>query len=207
MKKRCAGFTLLELMAAMLIIMVISGLVLGIYTYINAKANRTRAQAEIAMLGTAISAYATDFGGPPQTAECDSLSPVQHFEPRQYHKASKDLYKALSGDQNAKLNFTEKRYLKELDLKKIVKMNSNLTDVEYLKDPYSYSYGYSTAALKAEQDFKDAVRRDGRSAIRAADPVGFNASGYDLWSTAGNKQMPGTPEAKRLLWMEWIKNW
>lgn len=214
MKRRCSGFTLIELMAAMLIIIVISGLVVGIFNFVNAKTNRTKAAAEIKMYGAAISSYSTDFGGPPQTGDTNKLSPLTHFVPTstEYDDANRDLYKALTGDanRNNKVDPSEKdakRYIQEIDILKLVKWDETGKEVKYFKDPFNYPYGYSTAALKAEQDFKEEIRENGRAAERQA-PVGFNASGYDMWSTSNNKRDPaGDDETMKKLWKEWVKNW
>lgn len=200
----------------MLIIIVISGLVVGIFNFVNAKTNRTKAAAEIKMYGAAISSYSTDFGGPPQTGDTNKLSPLIHFIPtsEEYDNANRDLYKALTGDanRNNKVDPTEKdakRYIQEIDILKLVKWDETGKEVKYFKDPFNYPYGYSTAALEAEQDFKEEIRQNGRAAEREA-PVGFNASGYDMWSTSNNKRAPEPAddlEAKNKLWKEWIKNW
>lgn len=158
-----------------------------------------------------IRSYAPDFGGPPQTENTDALefktTQIQSYDPTsaEYQKSCQDLYKALSGDPGGNFNFTQKTYLKEVNIKRMVKLKSN-GNPDYIKDPYGYSYGYSTAVLKLEQNFKDAIRKGGRTARRPTDPVGFSSAGYDLWSTAGNKRKPANLPAQNLLWLEWVKN-
>jgi hypothetical protein len=58
--------------------------------------------------------------------------------------------------------------------------------VNYIRDPFGNSYGYSTA--------------------QAANPggtAGYNPT-FDLWSTAGLTATPGSPDT---ITPQWIKNW
>jgi prepilin-type N-terminal cleavage/methylation domain-containing protein len=56
--------------------------------------------------------------------------------------------------------------------------------VEFVRDPFGNSYGYSTA--------------------NQADPaIGYNPT-FDLWSTAGLTANPGSPDT---ITPQWIKNW
>jgi prepilin-type N-terminal cleavage/methylation domain-containing protein len=63
----CQGFTLIELMAVLTILVILAGVVLGFTTYAHQKSLTYRARAEIAALETALEQYRADFGYYPPT--------------------------------------------------------------------------------------------------------------------------------------------
>jgi hypothetical protein len=78
-----------------------------------------------------------------------------------------------------------------------------IVSVNYLQDPFGFSYGYSTAAAAAEQKFQ----KDLRSGLSVTRPTGsqlpgFNLGSFDLWSTGGSNatSSPTTDTAKDLEW-------
>ena len=66
MRKR-SGFTLIELLGVIVIMMILSGIVLGIAGYAGRKADESRAQAELQQLRNLLEEYRLDRGSYPQT--------------------------------------------------------------------------------------------------------------------------------------------
>jgi hypothetical protein len=120
----------------------------------------------------------------------------------------------LSGGPDGLPDAGTKQYLKDID-PRILKATRDpttkvITSVSYFKDPYGYPYAYSTAAVKAEQDFElqlkqgTAVSRPSGNAL-----PGFNIGSFDLWSTGNSMPAanPATDPAKDKEWSKWVKNW
>jgi prepilin-type N-terminal cleavage/methylation domain-containing protein len=153
MRKQSA-FTLIELVTAMAVILVLTGLVLSIASYATQKSNKIRTQGEIKMLETACETYKADYGSHPQdadtsgsggagggasgesTSKTDMLSPKEHFVPTEevYAEAGEFLYKQLSGDKKGSgddpdgiPDSDEKVYVKELD-PRILKIDRDKND-------------------------------------------------------------------------------
>ena len=221
-----AAFTLIEVITAMAIILILTGLVIQISGYVTRKGSIARAQGEIAALATACESYKAESGGYPmdiQTGgapgDTDKLKPKEHFIPTssEYEKANIFLYKELTGDKigngsdpDGKPDDGEPRYLKEFDTK-ILKADRNasnqITKVKYFQDPWGYPYGYSTAAARVEMQYQQDLKTKGKNAVREASS-GFNTS-FDLWSTGGSRpaSQPSSNEKKELEWAKWAKNW
>jgi type II secretion system protein G len=62
---RHSAFTLIELMVVIAIIAILAGLILSAAGYVQKKGARSRAEAEIAALGTALENYKADYGDYP----------------------------------------------------------------------------------------------------------------------------------------------
>jgi hypothetical protein len=73
-----------------------------------------------------------------------------------------------------------------------------ITQVNYIKDPFDNSYGYSTKGAAAEEKFVEDLRKNPK-ATRPTEVEGFNPT-FDLWSTAGTTTS-SSGQAK------WVKNW
>lgn len=195
MRKLPPGFTLIELMITMVILVILAGLVVGIFSYVNITSGKTRAAAEIAMLSGAIKKYEGDNGVIPRNNDTDGLMPVSDFDPRAavYEKANFHLYQELCGGS--------KPYLVEFDRKRLLKTNA-AGEVKYFQDPFGYPYGYSTAAAKAEEAFREKVKTEGQQASRGASG-GYNVPTYDLWSTANHTTGDSAhPEATYATWQK-----
>ena len=225
-----AAFTLLEMMTVIAVIVILTGLVLNIAGYAQRKGALARATGEIQMISAACESYKADNGNYPRevltsgTGSTDLLSPKQHFSPVSgtYTNASLFLYKELSGDKTGANgsglpdgvpDAGEQRYFKELDPRILnVKRDANkaITGVNYIQDPFGFSYGYSTAAAQKEQDFQQKLKL-GQSATRPTGNAmpGFNPGSFDLWSTAGGNttSSPTSDAAMALQWAKWAKNW
>ena len=232
MKTRSSSaFTLIETVTAMAIILVLTGLVISISGYVQKKGSQARANGEMAMLSAAAESYKADNGGYPQDVEAsselsntDRLSPKKHFNPasEEYEKASRFLYKQLTGDQEGETEDSDPDgvpdkgqpiYLKEFD-PKILKTkkddNNRVVEVKYFQDPWGFSYAYSTAGIAKEREYQNQAKTDPKATRPTGEGMpGFNTASYDLWSTGGSRpaSAPTSPKAKELEWAKWVKNW
>ena len=220
MKKRpfISGFTLLELMTVLAVIVVLTGLVVGVAGLVQNKSAKARAGAEIAMLNAAAEAYKSDNGTYPQTDKTDKLSPRVDFQPTKsvYIEASLDFYRELTGDKEEKPDGVpdkdQPQYLKEFD-PRVLKTSINSEkkkQILYFMDPFGLPYGYSTAAYKIERKYQDDLRKNGSAERPQGDEMkGFNGATFDLWSTGGSS--PSNPitgaKDKTTEQAKWIKNW
>ena len=168
------GYTIVELLIVMTIILVLVGLILATSGYVHNKGARSRAEAEIAAMSAALENYKADNGGYPVDVSVDAK---MKSDPADYKGASLTLYKALSGDadndSNRSAEATSYFAFKDNQL------SPPTGSVVFIKDPFGYSYGYST--------------------IYQTDPAkGYNPT-FDLWSTSGSTVVGGKSG--------WIKNW
>ncbi|MEO6873056.1 MAG: type II secretion system protein GspG [Chthoniobacterales bacterium] len=179
------GFTIVEVLVVMAIILVLAGLVLGTSSYVHNKAARSRAEAEIAAMSAALENYKADNGVYPSDSSSTDILDARTATPNfpSYQASSAILYQGLSGDTNGD-------GLPDSSAKSYMPFKSNQIGdsgkaTTYLKDPFGNSYGYSTAGQAA-------------SASGKAQVIGYNPT-FDLWSTAGSTN--GTGQAG------WVKNW
>jgi prepilin-type N-terminal cleavage/methylation domain-containing protein len=193
------AFTLIELILAVGIILVLSGLVLSTVGYARKKSARARAETEIAAMSAAIENYKADNGVYPRgnanlsnntPYDTDTLDPVSDLNPAAtpipnvYTKASLYLYKQLSGDSAGNRQVTGKSYL--TFKANMLYPDDQTQNVQYIRDPFGDSYGYSTMKASGGTD-------------------GYNPT-FDLWSTAGAAPSP-TPNPPATQQGLWIKNW
>jgi type II secretory pathway pseudopilin PulG len=165
------AFTVVELLVVMAMILVLAGLVLAASGYLQKKAARSRAGAEIAAMSAALENYKADNGIYPRDATTDALdarAPIASA----YQPASLYLYNQLAGTANGSRSPMGKPYfvfkpnqLNPLD------QSQNVTSI---RDPFGNSYGYSTAN-------------------QANSANGYNPT-FDLWSTA--KADPATDQSQ-----------
>ncbi len=180
--KRAAGFTIVEVIVVLAIILVLAGLILGTTGYVHNKAARSRAQAETQAMSAALESYKADNGVYPSSDVTDGLNARTASDPDSYKTASTLLYQMLIGDSSGD-------GLPDAGAKSYITFKSNQlggTDgATYVQDPFGYSYGYSTA---------------GQLASNAGNPqtIGYNPT-FDLWSTAGSTDSTGQAG--------WVKNW
>jgi prepilin-type N-terminal cleavage/methylation domain-containing protein len=180
--KHAHGFTIIELLIVMAVIVVLAGLVLGTSSYVQKKGARSRAEAEIAAMSAALESYRVDNGIYPTDASTTSaLNPASAAD-SDYRTASRFLYGELTGDRdfdrstdtNAKSYFTFKPNM-------LLPPPPSAAAVSAIRDPFGNSYGYST--------------------MKAANPngtAGYNPT-FDLWSVGDGAA--GSDQSK------WIKNW
>lgn len=183
------AFGVIEVLVAVTIILILVGLILATSQYAQVAAKRSRADAEMVALSTAIENYKTDTGVYPidtANSTTNSLDARTMCNPTvvQYTAASLFLYKQLSGDPAGIRAPTEKSYFTFPPGMLLPKDQTQR--VTAIADPFGNSYGYSTAGQ--------------------SDPTrGYNPT-FDLWSTAGTGiatiPSPGHPPQD-----QWIKNW
>jgi len=192
-RKTERAFTLIELLVVMTIIIVLAGLILATSGYVQNKGRRSRAEAEIAAMSAALENYKADNGIYPRSTASDGLDSTLAANPNTYQSASAELYAALKGDMDyddvsdagGKMYMEFKPNMKGLNDTATPPSDSNKT---FVRDPFSLSYGYSTA-------------------YQAIGSKGYNPT-FDLWSTAGTGtgQTP-TPSPAPTPQNSWIKNW
>src|SRR5438046_1824017 len=178
---RECGFTIIELLVVISIIIILAGLILSMVGYMQKKGARSRAEAEIAAISAALESYKADNGIYPRDAtKTDQVDPAASPIPT---TATQFLYEQLSGNSATNLQPISgaRSYFafKPQMLFGTKDSNGNLTSVSYIRDPFGNSYGYST--LKA-----------------SGGTGGYNPT-FDLWSIADDSS--GTNQTK------WIKNW
>lgn len=193
------GFTLIELMVVIAVILILAGLVLSISGYAMNKGARSRAEAEIAAMSAALESYKADNGiyaqaGATNSLDARTMSDATNANASQYRAASLVLYRALSGDRNLDRVLNDPDRNLDIDgstlsspltqlPKSYFTFKSNQLfprdqsqNVQYIGDPFGNPYGYSTANQNSSS-------------------TGYNPT-FDLWST-GNSTDPN----------KWIKNW
>ena len=136
--RRYAGFTLVEIMVVLFIIMILSGLIVGGAKYALTKAARSRAEAEIAAMENALENYKIDNGVYPTTPPgrpTDANGPAYANSPT--------LHKALAGGPGY-----PKTYLtfKPNQIQVISPAETNVVDP--FGKPYNY---YCTQPLQPDQ--------------------------------------------------------
>jgi prepilin-type N-terminal cleavage/methylation domain-containing protein len=174
-----AGFTLVELLTVVTIILVLVGMVSGISGFVTEKQARAQANTVIKALGGSIDKYELDNGVYPASGSDDAasrLDPRATANPSSYVSAIRELGDELY-NEDPNLN-----YLKGFKPSTVVISSDT---VRQILDPWGNSYGYSTAR-----------NRELREGLTPS--MGYNPT-YDLWSTA-NKSAVGASDA-------WISNW
>lgn len=191
------------------IIVVLAGLVVGVYTLVKIQGARTRATAEITQLKGALENYRVDNGGYPQDPQkTDKLDPrniadATDISPTgKLAASSKFLYESLTGDTNDNGNMTKNYapgFFKPSQLGG-PRVGNTVNPVQYIMDPFGNSYGYSTAGLLLEQEYRTTLATK-PGAIRPAQnsqgTQGYSST-FDIWSTAGDTQGNSG---------KWIKSW
>src|SRR4051794_39891779 len=101
MKRRAPhGFTLIEMITVVAIIIILVGFVISVYPYVSRKGAEARAHSEIQAITGLCEAYKTDNGTYPKNVDTDALDPRVDVTPNssKYLKSSLYLYSCLSGD-------------------------------------------------------------------------------------------------------------
>ena len=172
----CA-FTLIELLVVMTIIIVLAGLILATSNYLQTKGKRSRAEAEIAAMSSALENYKADNGVYPRDGVTDSLD-VTTTTLSNYDAPSLKLYEYLSGDSDHDRGPESKTYFPFRPNQ--LTPTDQTKAVTAIRDPFGNPYAYST--------------------MKASDPTrnGFNPT-FDLWSVGDGSA--GADQTR------WIKNW
>jgi len=215
-----AAFTLIEMITVISIIAILAGLILAVNGVAQKKSAYSRAETEIRTLSSALEAYKTDNGGYPQGGPAANTSATDMLDARKAPGDATDtsangklaqsslyLYEQLSGDINGDGTIdsteTNKNYLPDFFRPSRLggpKVNGKVTPVQYIMDPYGNPYGYSTAGLLVEQEYRQALSTNpsaSRQAMNSKSTQGYNPT-FDLWSTAGDT----TGNTAK-----WAKNW
>lgn len=125
-KKRPGGFTLIELLVVIAIIAILAALVLSTAGSIQKKAARSRAEAEVNALSTALESYKTEYGDYPENSLSGSAG-------------SSVLYNALVLS-NSTLNPLGKVFFEPT--KGILSSSNYQSSANYFVDPFGVSYEY-----------------------------------------------------------------
>jgi type II secretory pathway pseudopilin PulG len=206
------AFTIIELLVVIAIIIILAGLILSTVGYVQKKGARARAETEIAAMSAACESYKADNAvyprpQPAPNTTTDTLDARTMGDPvttnaTLYKAASLVLYRALSGDRD--LNRIVDAADESLDIdgstlgtpltqlpksyytfkpNQLSPTDQTQIPVDFIRDPFGNSYGYSTA--------------------NQANPTtkGYNPT-FDLWSTAGLTARPSST-----ITPQWIKNW
>ncbi|MBU3664492.1 MAG: prepilin-type N-terminal cleavage/methylation domain-containing protein [Chthoniobacterales bacterium] len=121
----CGAFTLIELMVVVAIIAILAGLTLSTMGYMNRKAARSRAEAEVAALAAAIESYKLDNGLYPQMDNPSSTSMA--------NVTTTNLYAALCPTGAGKVYLEPRPSM----------LNTNSTRYSFI-DPWGNAYNYRT---------------------------------------------------------------
>ncbi len=157
------GFTVVEILVVMSIILVLAGLVLATSSYVHNKGARSRAEAEIAAISAALENYKADNGVYPVNTSVNARTDTNSAA---YAPASLALYLAISGDaDNSDDRSAEIRSYMSFKPSQLAPTVTT-QKVTFIKDPFGNSYGYSTAG-------------------QAGAGAGYNPT-FDLWSTANS---------------------
>lgn len=145
------GFTLLELLVVIAIIAILAGLILSTAGYVQKKAARSRAEAEIQALSTALESYKADMGDYPRSADYTNSS-----------KASNSLYSVLA-PSSGKVYFEFDKGMKNAE----ASSDPSFTII----DPFgeAYKYVYPGAANKSGTNFFDLWSFAGASGTKKTD--------------------------------------
>jgi type II secretory pathway pseudopilin PulG len=175
------SFSLVELLSVIAIITVLAALALGAGSAMMNKGLRSRASAEISGMGQALENYKVDNGAYPVSTVLNTSTYAGNDGSQAgglYQQSSTNLFFSLAGTNvvNAPAATGLKSYYTFR-----IDQAGNPTSGAYVKDPWGYSYGYSTGG--------------GGNAPY----TGTNF--YDLWSTGGAKT--GSSVGTNI----WISNW
>ena len=156
-----AGFTVLELLVVITIIVILAGLILATTGYVEKKGARSRAESEMAAISAALESYKADNGiYPTDPGKTENVNPPTSPIPA---AASLYLYEQLTGDSNNDRVVDTKSYF-VFKPNMLLPAPPSTANVTAIRDPFGNPYGYST--MKA-----------------AGGSGGYNPT-YDLWSTA-----------------------
>jgi prepilin-type N-terminal cleavage/methylation domain-containing protein len=164
------GFTIVETLVVMAIILVLASLVLATSSYVHNRGARSRAEVEIVAMSAALENFKADHGVYPVSGATDALNAQTSTDPGGYQSAATTLYQSLAGDSDA--DGQPGPGVSYMAFKP--NQLSGSLSTTFVKDPFGNSYGYSTA---------------GQAGTNGA---GYNPT-FDLWSTSGSTIDGGKP--------------
>jgi general secretion pathway protein G len=184
-RSRLASFTLIELLTVMAIISILAAFMISAGIGVWNRAKRSRAAGEIQGMSTALESYKADNGIYPQASGMLTNAYAGNDGSQNgglYQASSYILYTSLSGQVN--FNTPPTAGTKSYFPFKVNQVG-NLGGNTYVKDPWGYSYGYSTGDANNPQQTSP-----------------YTGSGFfDLWSTGG---LTGAANANTSVW---LNNW
>jgi prepilin-type N-terminal cleavage/methylation domain-containing protein len=198
------AFTLIELLIVIAVIVVLAGLILSTFGYVQKKGARARAETEIAAMSAACESYKADNGIYPRgnanlsnttPYDTDNLDARTNLDPSAavYSATSLFLYEQLAGVTSGSRSAipTGKTYF-TFKANMLLPAPPSTADITAICDPFGNSYGYSTIANPMANP-------------SPTPGAGYNPT-FDLWSTAGTAPSP-TPTPPATQQDLWIKNW
>lgn len=212
------GFTLVELLTVVAIILVLAGLLIGVAGNASYKSSFARAQTEVKAMETALESYKADNGAYPRPAtvgsSSDALNAQSDNDPgggnATYAAAGKLLYQALSGVPATGTTYG-KKYMdfKPGQLNDVAGTGLTATTTPgpntLVVDPFGIPYGYSTRGAYAAEQVQA-----GTLPAANASTYGYNPT-FDLWSTggygSGGRQYAKTNLPAASYNTLWAKNW
>jgi hypothetical protein len=151
---------------------------------VQKKGARSRAETEIAALSAALESYKADNGIYPRDTPggiTDTLNARTAGNPTAYLTASLFLYEQLAGVTSGNRTEAPSKKVYFAFRPNMLGPTDQAQAIQYIRDPFGNSYGYSTA-------------------YQNAPTTGYNPT-FDLWSTAGTTSGGATDRA------QWITNW
>ena len=181
------AFTLLEVLVVIAIISILAGLLLSTFGYMQKKGARARAETEIAAMSAALESYKADNGVYPNNGDTNNLDARTsgNASSPSYNLTSLALYNLLFGATNGSRtpNAGARSYF--VFKPNMLSPADQTQNVLYIRDPFGYSYGYSTIQAATGDTTK-----------------GYNPT-FDLWTTCGLTNSPPSAADQN----QWIKNW
>jgi type II secretory pathway pseudopilin PulG len=185
MATKNSAFTIIELLFVITLIIILAGLILSTVGYVQNKSARSRAETEIAAISAALENYKADNGIYPRDTThnaTDNLDARVSGNPISYQTASLFLYDSLFGSASSGSRTASGAKSYFIFNPNMLSPSDQTLTVQYIRDPFGNSYGYSTASQKNSV-------------------TGYNST-FDLWSTGGNIDNNNPPNQA-----SWIKNW
>ena len=165
------GFTIIELVVVIALIIILAGLILSTVGYVQKKGARSRAETEIAAMSAALENFKADNGVYPSDNTKTDVDPSVSPTPA---AASLFLYEQLSGDaDNDSSRIAEMKSYFPFKPNQLSPTDQS-KPVQFIRDPFGNVYGYSTAKALGKT-------------------YGYNPT-YDLWSIGDDSS--GTNQTK-----------
>ena len=141
-RRPAAGFTLIELMAVVTIIIILAGLVVGGMGFVSERQAKEKAKVQLALLTAALEAYKLDFGTYPPTTNVSKGAGTSNILFKALYWDSDNDGKGVGQDDDQKI------YLPQLDptANKQGWTTGNPGNNTTITDPWGNPYRYITAA-------------------------------------------------------------
>ena len=171
-----AGFTLIELMAVIVIIVILATLIVGGMNVVQTRQAESKTQIQIKLLETAIESYKADMGKYPGTVD---------NTPASGDKVSKELYQALyyegytvqNSGGTAADGAASRIYLNELD-------------------PITSKQGWVTTTTSSTPPSSTTIRDPWDTEFRYRKGSNAQNPDFDIWSCGRNQKTDATSAAK-----------